>query len=205
MIVAAYIAMQMQSIEKAWKFMAAMGAGIGLVIILRWFWWRINAWTEITALATSLLLAIIFEVVAYSQTVAMGLEYELFGPDPIFFGVTMKFHLKLLIIVPVSIISWLTVTFLTKPESEETLVNFYQRVQPGGWWGPVQDQINHTLQPVSKGFLGNWIAGVAMIWGLTFAIGHMVFGNWGIGIGLFLIAIVGFAWMWKNTISKITV
>jgi len=83
MLMAAYIAMQMQSIEKAWKFMASMGAGIGLVLILRWFWWRINAWTEITALGTSLLLAIVFEIVAYYQTVSAGMAYELFGPDPV--------------------------------------------------------------------------------------------------------------------------
>ncbi len=205
MLLAAYTAMQMQSIEKAWKFIAAMGAGIGLVLILRWFWWRINAWTEITALTTSLLMAVMFEVVAYYQTTAAGLQYELFGPDPIFFGITLQFHLKLLIIVPVSIIAWLTVTFLTKPESEATLVSFYQRVQPGGWWSPIEGQIKHTLQPVSKGFLGNWIAGVAMIWGTTFALGNMIFGNWGLGFSLLFLAIAGFAWMWKFTISKITV
>ncbi|NQV14534.1 Na+:solute symporter [bacterium] len=205
MLLAAYTAMQMQSIEKAWKFIAAMGAGIGLVLILRWFWWRINAWTEITALATSLLITILFEVIAYFQTTAAGLEYELFGPDPVLFGVTLQFHLKLLIIVPVSIISWLVVTFITPPESEETLVSFYQRVQPGGWWAPIENKVTHTLQPVSKGFLGNWIAGVAMIWGCTFAIGNMVFGNWGLGITLLLVSMAGFAWMWKFTISKITV
>ncbi len=205
MLLAAYTAMQMQSIEKAWKFIAAMGAGIGLVLILRWFWWRINAWTEITALTTSLLMAVMFEVVAYYQTAAAGLPYELFGPDPVLFGVTLQFHLKLLIIVPVSIIAWLVVTFLTKPESEETLISFYQRVQPGGWWAPIEGKIEQTLQPVSRGFLGNWIAGVAMIWGTTFALGNMIFGNWGLGITLLLLAIAGFAWMWKYTISKITV
>jgi len=205
MLLAAYTAMQMQSIEKAWKFIAAMGAGIGLVLILRWFWWRINAWTEITALTTSLLMAVMFEIVAYYQTTAVGLPYELFGPDPVIFGITLQFHLKLLIIVPVSIIAWVTVTFLTKPESEETLISFYQRVQPGGWWSPIEGKIQHTLQPVSKGFLGNWVAGVAMIWGTTFALGNMIFGNWGYGITLMLLAIAGFAWMWKFTISKITV
>jgi len=205
MLMAAYTAMQMQSIEKAWKFIAAMGAGIGLVLILRWFWWRINAWTEITALSTSLLLAVLFEVIAYFQTTSAGLEYELFGPDPVFFGVTMQFHLKLLIIVPSSIISWLTVTFLTKPENEATLISFYQRVQPGGWWAPIEGKVEHTLQPVSQGFFGNWVAGVTMIWGLTFAIGHLVFGNWGLGILLLVLATLGFAWMWKFTISKITV
>ena len=205
MILAAYIAIQMQSIEKAWKFIAAMGAGIGLVLILRWFWWRINAWTEIAALTTSLLITVGFELIAYFQTQAAGLPYELFGPDPVLFGVTLQFHLKLLIIVPLSIISWLVVTFLTKPESDATLISFYQRVQPGGWWAPIQGQIQQTLQPVSKGFVGNWIAGVAMIWGSTFAIGNMLFGNWGSGITLMLLAVAGFAWMWKFTISKITV
>ena len=205
MLLAAYTAMQMQSIEKAWKFIASMGAGIGLVLILRWFWWRINAWTEIAALSTSLFLATIFEVIAYFQTTSAGLEYELFGPDPIFFGITLQFHLKLLVIVPISILSWLVVTFLTKPETEETLISFYQRVQPGGWWAPVVNKVEHTLQPVSKGFLGNWIAGVAMIWGCTFAIGNILFGNWGTGITLCLVSIAGFAWVWKNTISKISV
>jgi len=205
MLMAAYTAMQMQSIEKAWKFIAAMGAGIGLVLILRWFWWRINAWTEIAALTTSLFMAFLFEIIAYYQTTAAGLHYELFGPDPVIFGITLQFHLKLLIIVPVSIISWLTVTFLTKPESEETLISFYQRVQPGGWWAPIQDKVEHTMQPVSKGFLGNWLAGVAMIWGATFAIGNIIFGRWGIGLTLLVISIGGFIWMWKFTISKITI
>jgi solute:Na+ symporter, SSS family len=205
MLLAAGTAMQMQSIEKAWKFIAAMGAGIGLVLILRWFWWRINAWTEITALSTSLLLAVMFELIAYSQTTAAGLQYELFGPDPVLFGVTMPFHLKLLIIVPVSIIAWLTVTFLTKPESEETLVGFYQRVQPGGWWAPVKGKVKKTLQPVSEGLLWNWIAGVAMIWGMTFALGNMIFGNWGTGFILLLLAVAGSAWIWKFTIAKIAV
>ncbi|NQV50649.1 MAG: Na+:solute symporter [Candidatus Marinimicrobia bacterium] len=205
MLMAAYTAIQMQSIEKAWKFIAAMGAGIGLVLILRWFWWRINAWTEIAALSTSLILSIVFELIAYFQTSAAGMPYELFGPDPVLFGVTLQFHLKLLIIVPISIVSWLIVTFLTKPESEATLVSFYQRVQPGGWWAPIEDKVTITLQPVSKGFLGNWIAGVAMIWGTTFAIGQMVFGNWGIGLTLLVLALTGFAYIWKFTISKINV
>lgn len=204
MLLAAYTAMQMQSIEKAWKFIAAMGAGIGLVLILRWFWWRINAWSEITALSTSLLLTVVFEVIAMMQTKAAGLDYELFGPDPIFFGVSMQFHLRLLIIVPISILAWLLVTLYTRPESEETLIGFYERVQPGGWWAPIIDKVELTKQPVSKGFLGNWISGVLMIWGTTFAIGHLVFGNWFTGLGLLVMAVLAFWWMWKNSISKLT-
>ncbi len=205
MITAAYVAMQMQSIEKAWKFIAAMGAGIGLVLIMRWFWWRINAWTEIAALTTSLLISFLFEIVAWIQTVSAGLDYELFGPDPVILGITMQFHIRLLVIVPISIAVWLVVTFLTKPEKEETLVSFYKRVQPGGWWAPIIDKVDVTLAPVARGFVGNWIAGIVLIYSALFAIGHMVFGNWGWGILLTLASVVGFYWIWRTTISKIRV
>ncbi len=92
MVIAAVLATQMESIEKAWKFVMAMGGGIGLVLILRWFWWRINAWTEISALATSVAIALGFELLAASQTVAAGKSYELFGADPKFFGMVFPFH-----------------------------------------------------------------------------------------------------------------
>ncbi|MDP6519468.1 MAG: Na+:solute symporter, partial [Planctomycetota bacterium] len=75
---AAVVAMWMQSIAKAWEFIFALGAGIGLVLILRWFWWRVNAWTEIAALATSIGITVAFEVLAWSQTMAAGEAYTLF-------------------------------------------------------------------------------------------------------------------------------
>ncbi|MEE8479027.1 MAG: sodium:solute symporter family protein [Candidatus Neomarinimicrobiota bacterium] len=203
MIFAALIAVKMQSIGKAWEFIFAMGAGIGLVLILRWFWWRINAWTEISALITSILITVTLEIIAGIQTVNAGMTYTLFGRAPIIFGIELQMHHKLLIIVPCAILVWLTVTFLTKPEKDSTLKEFYQRVQPGGWWKPISKDIPRTKANVTKGFLSNWLAGIAFIFGATFAIGNLIFGNWGNGLLLTAISILGFAWIWKNTIVKL--
>lgn len=203
MIFAALVAVKMQSIGKAWEFIFAMGAGIGLVLILRWFWWRINAWTEISALITSILITVTLEIIAGIQTVNSGITYTLFGRAPIIFGIELQMHHKLLIIVPIAILVWLSVTFLTKPEKESTLKEFYQRVQPGGWWKPISKDIPRTKANVTKGFLSNWIAGIAFIFGATFAIGNLIFGNWGNGLLLTVVSILGFAWIWKKTIVKL--
>ena len=127
-----------------------MGAGIGLVLILRWFWWRVNAWSEITALATSIFITIAFEIIAYSQTISNDGVYTLFGSKPVFFGIALQVHHKLIIIVPTAIIAWMTVTFNTKPEPVEKLKEFYKRVQPGGWWGPINSNFDHTMEPLTK-------------------------------------------------------
>ena len=160
MILAAFTALKMQSISKAWEFIFSMGAGIGLVLILRWFWWRINAWSEITALATSILITISLELIAWNQTVSAGNQYSLFGTAPVLFGITLQVHHKLMIIVPLAIIAWVSATFLTSPEPIGHLKVFYERVQPGGWWAPVTKGFEHTAQPVSKGILIQWFAGI---------------------------------------------
>ena len=81
------------------------------------------------------------------------------------------------VIVPIAIIVWLTVTFLTKPEKDSTLKEFYRRIQPGGWWGQIAKDITRTKSNVTKGFLSNWLAGIAFIFGATFAIGNLIFGT----------------------------
>ena len=203
MVFSAFTAMKMQSISKAWEFIFSMGAGIGLVLILRWFWWRINAWSEITALGTSILVTIILEILAYNQTILEGKNYILFGSAPILFGVTLQVHHKLIIIVPIAILAWLSVTFLTKPEPTKTLENFYKRVQPGGWWGPINKNFKHELQPVSKGFFILWISGIMMIYGFTFGIGNLIFHNYSNAILLFGIACIGSFLVWNRSISKL--
>ena len=203
MILAAFTAMKMQSISKAWEFIFSMGAGIGLVLILRWFWWRINAWSEITALGTSILVTIILEILAYNQTILEGKKYILFGSAPILFGITLQVHHKLIIIVPIAILAWLSVTFLTKPEPTRTLEKFYKRVQPGGWWGPINKNFNYELQPVTKGFFILWISGIMMIYGFTFGIGNLIFHNYSNAILLFGIASIGSFLIWNRSISKL--
>ncbi len=204
MILAAFTALKMQSISKAWEFIFAMGAGIGLVLILRWFWWRVNAWSEITALATSIVITISFEIIAYFQTINNNLEYSLFGSAPSIFGMSLQVHHKLMIIVPIAIIAWVTVTFFTEPEPMTKLESFYKRVQPGGWWGPVTSSFDHTLQPVTKGIFILWLAGVMMIYGFTFGIGNLIFQNYSSSVILFGFAGIGTYLIWNRNISKLT-
>jgi len=204
MILAAFTALKMQSISKAWEFIFAMGAGIGLVLILRWFWWRVNAWSEITALATSIVITISFEIIAYFQTINNNLEYSLFGSAPSIFGMSLQVHHKLMIIVPIAIIAWVTVTFFTEPEPMTKLESFYKRVQPGGWWGPVTSSFDHTLQPVTKGIFILWLAGVMMIYGFTFGIGNLIFQNYSASVILFGFAGIGSYLVWNRNISKLT-
>ena len=204
MILAAFTALKMQSISKAWEFIFAMGAGIGLVLILRWFWWRVNAWSEITALATSIVITISFEIIAYFQTINNNLEYSLFGSAPSIFGMSLQVHHKLMIIVPIAIIAWVTVTFFTEPEPMTKLESFYKRVQPGGWWAPVTSSFDHTLQPVTKGIFILWLAGVMMIYGFTFGIGNLIFQNYSASVILFGFAGIGSYLIWNRNISKLT-
>ena len=203
MLLAAFTALKMQSISKAWEFIFSMGAGIGLVLILRWFWWRVNAWSEITALATSIIITISLEFIAFYQTITAGEVYSLFGTEPILFGISLQVHHKLLIIVPIAVISWLTVTFLTEPEPIDQLQKFYARVQPGGWWGPVTFNFKHTLKPVSNGFFIQWIAGILMIYGFTFGIGNLIFNNFSNAFFLLGYALIGSYLIWDKSISKL--
>jgi SSS family transporter len=199
MILAALTATQMNSISKAWEFIFAMGAGIGLVLILRWFWWRINAWTEISALITSIIITLSLEILAAIQTLKADLPYSLFGRSPVILGMELQIHHKLLIIVPISIIVWLSVTMLTRPERNKTLEEFYRRVQPGGKWRHISRDIPLTLTSVSKGFFGNWIAGATFIWGTTFGIGSYIFGYHQNALLLLSAASLGALWIWyKN-------
>ena len=203
MILAAFTALKMQSISKAWEFIFAMGAGIGLVLILRWFWWRVNAWSEITALATSIFITISLEIIALTQTLTNQEQYTLFGSKPVLFGITLQIHHKLMIIVPVAIMSWVTVTYFTKPEPIEKLEEFYKRVQPGGWWKPITANFEHTLQPVTKGIFVLWIAGVLMIYGFTFGIGNLIFHNYSASVLLFGCAGIGSYLVWNKSLSKL--
>jgi Na+/proline symporter len=185
-ILAALIAWKMGAIEKAWVFVWAMGAGIGAVLILRWFWWRVNAWSEISALAASIFITVALEAVAWWQHLGQG-DYRLFATAPVLWGTTIQLQHKILLVVPFSLLTWITVTLLTRPVEREVLERFHRRVRPGGFWPfstPREDS-------VLRGFLPLFLGGVGLIYGLTFAIGHLVFGHWGEGFLLLGVAVAG--------------
>jgi len=115
------------TIEGAWKFLLALGSGTGLVLILRWYWWRINAWSEISAMIASFVVSV----------VATSVLTPRFRPDD-----PNAFATIMLVTVAVSTVVWLGVTFATKPEPDRVLESFYRRVRPGGpGWATVSTRI----------------------------------------------------------------
>jgi hypothetical protein len=109
MAIASVVTFYLESIREAWEFVLESGAGIGLVLMLRWYWWRGNAWSEITAMIAP----------------ALGFLYlRLFT--------TIAFPYTLLYLVAWTTVCWLFVTMITAPELEAHLVAFYRRVRPGG-------------------------------------------------------------------------
>jgi len=142
------------TISGAWEFIINASAGMGAVLILRWFWWRINAWSEISAMIAPL---IIYPIARYK----FGLQSPI-TLYPVVLGTT---------------IVWLLVTFLTKPEKDSTLTSFYRKVHPGGsGWKKIAEQL-----PDVKGDSGFgraficWIFGVLLVYASLFGIGKIIF------------------------------
>ena len=162
MVLSVGVTFFMDSIADAWKFMIAIGAGTGLVYLLRWFWWRINAWSEVSAMAAALITSI---------TVRLG--FHLREGDP------REFALIVLITVAVTTAVWLAVTFLTKPEPRDVLLGFYRRVRPSATlWGPIAREATDVV-PERDGLFNllDWACGVLMIYAFLFGAGKIIFGN----------------------------
>jgi len=111
------------------KFIFAMGAGVGPVFILRWFWWRINAWSQFTAMLSSLIFAVGWDI-AYQSSAAFHrfIDFQLINMNISYYA------FKLLSITGIVTLCWLLVTFLTPPDDRDTLIQFVDRVNPGGFW-----------------------------------------------------------------------
>lgn len=172
MVLSILVTLSMDSIAGAWKFLMAIGAGTGLVYILRWFWWRINAWSEISAMAAAFIT---------SLTLTFGFRLDEGNP--------VDFAWLLLITVGVTSTVWLTVTFLTQPEKKEILLSFYRRVRPNpAFWGPIAAEAT-DVSPERDGLfnIGNWLAGCLMIYAFLFGAGKIILGEPTTGI-VFLIA-----------------
>jgi solute:Na+ symporter, SSS family len=177
---------QLTSVEKAWEFLLAMGAGTGLVLILRWYWWRINAWTEISAMVVSFLGSLVFMRVIPPRFPA---------GDP---NATAWIMIST---VAVTTVAWVATTFLTSPEPNATLDAFYRRVRPGGpGWREVSERLGYGRESIPGGALAwtNWIAGIIAVYATLFGLGKLVFGQLGAGLGLLAIAAAAFAWIARS-------
>jgi hypothetical protein len=153
--------------------MMECGAGLGMVLILRWFWWRINAWSEIAAT--------IAPFVAYGslQLFARDTEWSQF-PNSYF--VTIAF----------TTLVWIAVTCLTKPEPDAKLQAFYRQVRPGGFWGHIPASVGNPSIGVKYAWLFlAWIGAITMTYSLLFAQGKLLFGDYSVGFGWAGSAVVG--------------
>jgi Na+/proline symporter len=185
MIASIMITFYMESISSAWKLLLVTGAGTGTVLLLRWFWWRINAWSEVSAMITAAVVSI------FLQTV---LKWN--GDQPRDFAYIM------LVTVGATTVVWVAVTFMTQPEPMEKLISFYRRVRPEGpGWDGVAAEAG-LAESHSKGRLSlqfaNWILGCALIYGSLFGIGKLIFKEWGLGLLYLLVAIVAGVLITRN-------
>jgi Na+/proline symporter len=181
---------QLSSVERAWELLLALGAGTGLVLILRWYWWRINAWSEISAMVASFIASL------------LGFAYiaPRFAPaDPNATATVM------LVTVAASTAVWLGVTLLTRPEPDATLDAFYMRVRPGGpGWARVSRRLGLGREPIPGGALAwtNWVAGVIAVYATLFGIGKIVFGFTAEGLVMLAVAAAAFAWIARSFRSE---
>ena len=151
MLLASVIALRAESVRGLFRFLLTFSSGVGLVYLLRWFWWRVNAWSEIAAMAASAILGTTF----------------IFAAGPL----GLKFPAPLFITVVGSTAVWVAVTFLTKPVSEERLVAFYRKVRPYGFWGPIAAKAGVAPARGLGRMLLAWAAGTVMVLAATLGIG----------------------------------
>ncbi len=180
-LVSGYTAAQLTSIGEGWQLVLNIGFGTGAVYILRWYWWRINAWSEISAMIAA-------------AVVALGLNRVHFaGNDALVYAKTA------LITGSITTVVWIAATLLTRPESQQTLVSFYRRVYPTVYgWRPIANLVPEM--PEVRDIASNtfdWIMGVVLVYGCLFGIGKLVFAHWLQGIALLVLAgIAGYLIFW---------
>ncbi len=175
-IVSAVVTFYLDSIAGAWKMLLVTGAGTGSVLLLRWYWWRINAWSEVSAM-----------VAAFVTSITLQAGFHMDSDDPRGFAWIM--------IITVSITSavWLAATFLTPPEPRDTLVVFYRKTRPSlAGWRPIA-ALAPEVKPSRDGLanLKDWIAGLVLIYGVLFGTGKLLLHETAIGLVLLALGLAG--------------
>jgi solute:Na+ symporter, SSS family len=177
-LIAAVASLYMESIEGAWKFLIAIGAGAGLVFMLRWFWWRINAWSEISAMAAAGFSSLFLQSRYASSIVGALQRFDANLPSgPLDSSHPHGFAWLMIITTSFTTLTWLMVTFATAPEPKEKLEAFYRLVQPASiGWGPIADSTQLRSRQSLRWAAADWIAGCGMIYCSLFGVGRLIFG-----------------------------
>jgi len=185
-LISAVVTFYLDSIEAAWKLLLVTGAGTGGVLLLRWYWWRINAWSEVSAMLSAFVV---------SLTLQLGFHYNSDKPE--------DFAWLMIITVTITTAVWLAVTFATRPEPNDVLVAFYRRSKPSGpGWGPVA-KLAPDVHPARDGWsnLACWAGGCMLIYGVLFGVGKLLLGEPAAGAALLGMGIVGM-WIIYSDLSR---
>ena len=166
MIISSIIALSLTNAYQLFDIILMFGAGTGLIFILRWFWWRINAWSEIAAMMSSGIISI-----ALTNEKIFSLIFNEYG---------LPIYMKFPLIVLITTIIWLTVTFITPADDNQTLINFYKKTKPGGpGWNIIKklDNIDNEKEKwiVPSGILC-MVLGCLMIYSALFSTGYFIYG-----------------------------
>jgi Na+/proline symporter len=160
MVVSGATVFLLSTAGEAFQLLLSIGAGTGLIYLLRWFWWRITAWSEIAAMASSFIIAVSLFVARKS-------------------GLDLSSHAALVWSVALTTVVWVVVTFLTKPTDTETLRRFYRKVRPAGrGWAKVvgPEETEGPRDSLSLAFLG-WVFGCTFVYSGLFGAGAMLYGH----------------------------
>ena len=178
-ILGAGLGLMLTSAGQAFTLMLMIGAGTGLIYILRWFWWRINAYTEIVAMVSSIFIA----------------GYFNFGDS------ALEGWQKIVIGALLTTLVWVTATYLTPADEEETLRNFVKKVNPGGpGWKKYSEGISTEPWPVPNGIL-SMLLGCVAVYGFLLGVGQLIYGHTESGLmicGLGTVASIGLFKSWKK-------
>ena len=185
-VVAAGVAWQMDSIQRGWIYIIELTAGVALVWLLRWYWWRVNAWAEIAAMAGSVLLA--------NGRLLLGALEPVLPAAAIravdgFYAPEMDLIRGVIILVACTAL-WLGVVLATRPESDEVLDRFYRRVHPGGWWDHVAERTGvRSADPPASRMWPGFLLGALFVYASLLGIGHLLTGRAGTGLLLLVVSL----------------
>ncbi|HXH83224.1 MAG TPA: sodium:solute symporter family protein [Candidatus Tectomicrobia bacterium] len=178
----------MTRITQGWELLLSIGAGTGLVYILRWYWWRINAWSEVAAMVAAF-------VISTALRWLPGFES----------GTALGFARTMLVTVAATTALWIIVTVLTPPEPRATLIAFYRRVRPPGpGWRPIAREAGAggASAGLARPFL-SWLAGIVAVYAMLFGLGEALFGTWRAAARDVAIAIAaGGLLAWKGSLGE---
>jgi Na+/proline symporter len=163
----------MESAKDNFDIILQVGAGTGLLYLLRWFWWRINAWCEVTAMVSSFLISMVLLVLKKH------------------WGLQLGTHVALLITIAGTTLCWMLTAYLGPATDRETLISFYRKVRPFGpgwrrvraWVGVSGESMPPTRENIPLALLG-WSAGCAVIWSSLFLVGNILYSRWDLALQL---------------------